>query len=58
MYSEQSWKSALKLKVFRGFGGFIPNQYYYYDLFVEHMNYKIGSDIRLEIRYDYKSIYT
>ena len=31
---------------------------YYYDLFVEHMNYKIGSDIKLEIRYDYKSIYT
>ena len=25
--SEQSGKSALKLKVFMGFAGFIPNQY-------------------------------
>ena len=26
MYFEQSWKSALKLKGFRGFGGFNPDQ--------------------------------
>ena len=27
VYSEQSWKSGLKLKVLRGFGGFKPNRY-------------------------------
>jgi len=32
--------------------------YYYYDLFVEHMNYKIGFDIILEIRYLYYLTYT
>ena len=31
---------------------------YYYDSFVEHMNYKIGLDIILKIRYLYYSIYT